>query len=139
MSVDNRIDEQVRHRAAHRCEYCQLPESLHPGPFEIEHVIPRQHGGANSLGNLALACLHCNRHKGPNLAGIDRTTSRTKLVRLFHPRRHVWTYHFFWVGPRLAGRTPIRRVTVSVLAINEPIRLALREALIAEGAFPRKD
>jgi 5-methylcytosine-specific restriction endonuclease McrA len=78
--MDEETIEAVRARANERCEYCQLPEAFHPGPFEVEHVIPVQHGGSDALGNLAYACLRCNRHKGPNLAGIDRQTSRTRLV-----------------------------------------------------------
>jgi hypothetical protein len=134
--MDEELARQVRERADFTCEYCRLPQTLHPGPFEIEHVVPIQHGGPTTLGNLAYSCLHCNRHKGPNLAGIDRQTSRTKLIHLFHPRRHRWSYHFVWDGPLLVGRTPIGRVTVAVLAMNDPIRVALREELIEEGVFP---
>jgi hypothetical protein len=105
--------------------------------FEVEHVIAKQHGGTDALGNLAFACLHCNRHKGPNLSGIDQLTSRTKLVRLFHPRRHRWNYHFSFNGPRIVGRTPIGRVTVNVLNMNALLMVALREELIEEGLYPR--
>jgi HNH endonuclease len=136
MVMDEALARAVRERARFACEYCRLPLSLHPGPFEIEHVIPAQHGGAATFGNLAFACLHCNRHKGPNLAGMDRTTSRTKLVRLFNPRRHRWAFHFAWDGPHVIGHTPIGRVTVAVLAMNDPVRVVLREELIAEGVFP---
>lgn len=134
--MDELIVRAVRLRAGFRCEYCLLPESLHPGPFEVEHVIAVQHGGGDALGNLAYACLHCNRHKGPNIAGLDRRTSRTRPVRLFHPRRHSWPYHFRWDGPRVVGRTPIGRVTVAVLFMNDPVRLGLRQQLISEGVFP---
>lgn len=126
----------VRDRAEHACEYCKLFDAHHPGLFEVEHVIARQHGGPTVLSNLAYACLHCNRHKGPNLSGYDRTTSRTKPVPLFHPRRHKWERHFRWEGPVLVGRTPTGRATVHVLAINDPIRIALRQELIDEGLFP---
>jgi hypothetical protein len=134
--MDESLIEGVLRRAGYACEYCLLPQSLHPGPYEVEHVIPTQHGGRTVLSNLACSCLHCNRHKGPNLAGIDYVTSRTKLVRLFNPRRHKWAWHFRWDGPLLVGRTPIGRVTVQVLAMNDPIRVALRQELIAEGLFP---
>lgn len=134
--MDETLAEAVRQRANFICEYCRLPAAFHPGPFEIEHITPIQHGGTDALGNLAFACLHCNRLKGPNIAGIDRRTSRTRLVRLFHPRRHVWAYHFVWDGPVLRGRTPIGRVTVEVLNRNAPVRVALRAQLIAEGVFP---
>jgi hypothetical protein len=133
--MDESLIEAVLHRAGHACEYCLLPQSLHPGPYEVEHVIPKQHGGRTVLSNLAYACLHCNRHKGPNLSGIDYATSRTQLVRLFNPRRHKWSRHFRWDGPLLIGRTPIGRVTVHVLAMNDPIRVALRQELTEEGLF----
>jgi len=134
--MDEELIEAVRSRAGYACEYCRLPEALHPGPFEVEHIIAKQHGGPTILSNLAYSCLHCNRHKGPNLSGIDPVTSRTKLIRLYHPRRHRWEWHFRWDGPRLVGRTPIGRVTVHVLAMNDPARVALRQELIDESLFP---
>jgi hypothetical protein len=133
--VNETIAQAVRERAGGRCEYCRLPAAHVQVPFEIEHIIPRQHGGTDALGNLALACLHCNRYKGPNLAGHDRATSRTKLIRLFHPRRHSWEYHFTIVGPKLVGRTPIGRATVEVLRMNAPLFVAVREELIEDGLF----
>jgi hypothetical protein len=134
--MDETLVRQVRERAGDVCEYCRLPRAHHPGPFETEHVIPEQHGGPTRLSNLAYACLHCNRHKGPNLSGIDWRTSRTKLVRIFNPRRHKWGWHFRWEGPVLIGRTAIGRVTVHVLAMNDPVRVALRQQLLDEGVFP---
>jgi hypothetical protein len=133
--MDEHLAGTIRQRAAYACEYCRLPD-FHPAPFEIEHVIALKHGGSSAPGNLAYACLHCNRHKGSDLAGIDRATSRSKLVRLFNPRRHRWERHFRWEGPILVGRTAIGRVTVYVLAMNDPVRLAVREALLEEGEFP---
>ncbi|QEL13560.1 HNH endonuclease [Limnoglobus roseus] len=126
----------VRERAGFRCEYCLLPERHVRLPFEIEHVVARQHGGTDALGNLAFACLHCNKRKGPNLTGLDRVAARAKIVRLFHPRHHSWGYHFSLLGPRIVGRTAIGRVTVDVLAMNEPLLVLLREELIEEGLFP---
>jgi len=84
--------------------------------------------------NLALSCLFCNEHKGPNIAGIDPLSQR--IVRLFHPRRDKWKRHFRWRGPRLIGRTPIGRATIAVLAINDLQNVALRAALIENGEFP---
>lgn len=125
----------VRIRAGYACEYCRLFAAHHPGPFEVEHVIAKQHGGLPLFSNRAYACLHCNRHKGPNLSGFDKETSRTKLGRLFYPRRHKWQRHFRWQGPLLVGRTPIGRATVQVLAMNDPVRVGLRQELIDEGLF----
>lgn len=134
--MDESLVSAVRERAAGACEYCQLADSSHPGPFEIEHVIPIQHGGPATMSNLAFSCLHCNRHKGPNVAGIERVKTASRIVPLYHPRRHKWSRHFRWDGATLVGRTPIGRVTIRVLAMNAPLRLALREELFAEGLFP---
>jgi hypothetical protein len=130
------LTDQVRQRARGGCEYCHLPESHLQVAFEIEHIIPRQHRGKTVLGNLAYACIHCNRHKGTNLAGFDHQTSSTRLVQLFHPRRHKWDRHFRIEGTYIIGRTPIGRVTVEVLNMNDPLWVAIREELIADGLFP---
>jgi hypothetical protein len=57
---------------------------------------------------------------------------------LYDPRRDVWADHFEWNGERLVGRTPVGRVTIDVLNINEPERVEHRRLLIAEGVFPPK-
>jgi len=36
-----------------------------------------QHGGFDDLDNLALACIDCNLHKGPNLTVIDPETNKS--------------------------------------------------------------
>ena len=133
--IDDRLARLVRRRAANRCAYCHLPAGVHPTPFEIEHIIPRQHGGLTVLSNLAFSCLRCNRRKGPNLSGILRTGRRTRVIPLFHPRRHRWDRHFRWNGPYLLGKTPVGRVTIQVLAINDPLRVAVRQALLEDGLF----
>ncbi len=125
----------VSRRARTACEYCRLPQSLSPIPFEIDHVIAQKHGGATAEANLALACFYCNSFKGPNIAGIDPGSGR--IVRLYHPRNDGWTRHFRWEGPLLVGRTPIGRATIAVLAINHPDAVSVRLALIEEGVFPR--
>ncbi len=130
--MDESTRELVRQRAGQRCEYCRLhEEDDRLFAFHIEHIIAQQHGGTDSLTNLALACHQDNLRKGPNLTGIDPITK--KLTRLFNPRRHKWSRHFRWNGPILIGRTAIGRTTVAVLGMNLPHRLALREALIAGG------
>jgi hypothetical protein len=125
----------VWERAANRCEYCQLPSAFHPAPFQIDHIIARQHGGKTELENLALACIHCNRFKGPNVAAVNPDTN--EIVRLFHPRIDVWSEHFKWRGPELKGRTQIGHVTIAVLAINDPDFVAVRKALQNEGGFSK--
>ncbi|MGO9259964.1 MAG: HNH endonuclease [Bryobacteraceae bacterium] len=124
---------QVWRRAQSRCEYCRLPASVYPLPFHVDHISARQHGGATVPDNLALACLHCNRHKGPNIAGRDPGTGQ--LGRLFHPRLDMWSDHFVWAGAELIGKTVIGRITIQVLAVNNPDFLAVWQALIEEQAF----
>ena len=114
MNLD--VVRQVRQRAESRCEYCNLPASIYPLPFHVDHIIARKHGGDTTIDNLALACLHCNRHKGPNIAGRDVATG--DLVRLFHPRQDRWSDHFAWSGAELVGRTPIGRITIHVLDVR---------------------
>jgi hypothetical protein len=132
--MDESLARQVRRRASYLCEYCRMPQAFYRTLFEIDHIIAQQHRGPTVLGNLALSCLHCNSHKGPNIAGIDPVTG--KLTALFHPRRHKWERHFRWRGPLLVGRTAIGRTTIVVLAMNDRDLVEVREALIAEGAFP---
>ena len=117
----------VQERAGHRCEYCQLDQEDSPlAVMHVEHIIPRIHGGTDDLDNLALACVDCNLHKGPNLVGIDPETER--VTDLFHPRRHRWEDHFEWRGIYLVGKTAIGRTTVRVLNMNSEDQLALRSS-----------
>lgn len=117
-----------RHRARNRCEYCHLPQDVSELLFHVEHIIPRQHGGADDLDNSALACPDCNLLKGPNLTAIDPRTRRT--VRLFHPRRDKWPQHFARRGPRIVGKTAMGRATVSLLKMNSPQRIRIRLLLL---------
>jgi hypothetical protein len=125
----------VRQRANAVCEYCQLPQRFSSIAFEIDHIIAHKHGGPTEEANLALSCFYCNSYKGPNIAGIDPASGR--LVRLYHPRKDAWGIHFRWDGPFLLGRTAVARATIAVLEINHPDAVAVRQALIEEGSFPR--
>lgn len=125
---------EVWRRADGRCEYCQLSQEFDDRAFEIDHIRSRKHHGPTVAGNLALSCFRCNSFKGTDIAGIDINTR--KLTGLFNPRRQKWARHFRWQRAYLVGRTPVGRVTVGVLNINDPFRVELREALIEEGVFP---
>jgi hypothetical protein len=129
--VNQFLVQQVWLRAHHRCEYCRIPHPHYRLPFQVDHIIARQHGGAATLDNLAMACFHCNRFKGPNIAGLDPTSG--ELVRLFHPRTDRWTEHFRFDGPRLVGLTPIGRATIHVLAMNGDDLLLFRTEILQEG------
>ena len=124
----------VWQRAKNCCEYCLMPQAADPATFAIDHIIAIKHVGPTVASNLCLSCYYCNAFKGSDLSSIDRKTG--KLSRLFHPRRHKWAKHFRWDRAYLVGRTPIGRVTITLLNINDEYRIGLREGLIEEGVFP---
>ena len=99
----------VRERARGRCEYCLMPETGAFFAHEADHVIATQHRGQTELANLAFACLHCNRFKGPNIASVDPATHR--IVSLFNPRTDSWSEHFRAQGGRIIPLTPVARAT----------------------------
>lgn len=128
------LQQLVRERSRGRCEYCLLPQFASFVPFEIDHVIACKHKGRTVATNLAMTCVYCNAHKGPNIAGIDPATGKL-TKKLFHPRRHQWTYHFRYDGGVVIGRTAIGRTTADVLRMNLPNLVALREVLMEEGSW----
>jgi 5-methylcytosine-specific restriction endonuclease McrA len=122
-----KIRAEVRSRANNTCEYCHLHQDDSPlSLLHVEHIIPKMHGGSDDLDNLALACIDCNLHKGPNLTGIDPETK--KITALFHPRREVWDDHFEWRGIELVGKTATGRTTIRVLNMNSEDQLSLRSS-----------
>lgn len=115
-------------RAGEACEYCGLRQENSPlATLQIEHIVPRKHGGDDDITNLALACIDCNLSKGSNLAGIDPLTGAT--TELFHPRRQQWDEHFEWQGVYIVGKTAAGRTTIDVLRINSNEQLQLRMTL----------
>lgn len=115
----------VRARAGDRCEYCGLHQKQSPlAALQVEHIIPKKHGGGDEEGNLALACIDCNLAKSSNIAGLDPATSQ--MTELFHPRKHVWDEHFERQDLYIVGKTPIGRTTVRVFNMNSGDQLELR-------------
>jgi hypothetical protein len=123
-------------RAQHRCEYCHAPEVVFNARFEVEHIIPLAHGGADHEANLALACRSCNLWKAAHVHGDDPVTGET--VRLFHPREHNWADHLMVAaeGAEILGRTAIGRATVGRLRLNHAAQLAARRQWMRLGLFP---
>lgn len=131
--MDKVTRELVRQRAGSRCEYCLLPEEVDEWPFHLEHIIARQHGGGDDHPNLCWACSRCNLFKGPNLASVDPNTGTT--APLFNPRVDTWVEHFALDGPNIIGLTPVGRVTVRLLQMNDTHRTELRRLLIRRGLY----
>ncbi|MBX9792353.1 MAG: HNH endonuclease [Pirellulales bacterium] len=123
--------DKVVHRANGRCEYCRLPQAILSVRFHVEHVVPRIHGGTDSLENLALACPRCNCYKGPNLTSRDPLTGN--VTRLFDPRRQNWQDHFRSIDDNLVGITDVGHATIHLLRMNDEHRLRLRRELRLHG------
>ncbi len=92
--------------------------------YHVEHIVAKQHRGTDEIGNLALACHHCNLFKRPNLTSRD--PDGDALVTLFHPRNNQWTDHFRIGAGRIIGLTDIGRTTVFLLEMNADQRVDLR-------------
>ena len=130
------IQQKVRDRARHLCEYCHASEQWQYVPFTIDHWMPLSLGGNNDLQNLALACFQCNRRKTNRVTAIDPIT--TIEVPLFNPRQDLWTTHFTWSEDKLTivGLTATGRATVLALAMNRDRVIAIRSADLEIGRHP---
>ena len=123
--MDAATRQSVRQRAGEKCEYCGISQETVPfASFHIDHIVAKNHALDDSMSNLALACNHCNFHKGPNLASIDPESKQ--MVPLYNPRKDAWAEHFKVVGAAVIGLTPIGRATVRLLAMNTVDRMELR-------------
>jgi len=101
-------------------------------PHQIDHIISRKHGGSSGIGNLAYACILCNRYKGTDIASIDRSG---RPIRLFDPRREPWDEHFKLDGPIIQPLTPIGEVTARMLRLNAAERVIERRLFQALGSY----
>lgn len=43
--VSDSLRQVVAERAAYRCEYCLFPQSAALHKYEVDHIVPNQHGG----------------------------------------------------------------------------------------------
>ena len=111
-NIPPRLKTAVIKRAKGLCEYCRSRNSHSPGPFVVDHIIPKVRGGKTTLSNLALACSGCNGRKHAKTTGTDPLTG--KSVRLFNPRRQEWQDHFAWSedDKLIIGLTATGRATV---------------------------
>jgi 5-methylcytosine-specific restriction endonuclease McrA len=88
------VQQAVRARAQQCCEYCHTSEWVCAVRFTFDHILPRVHGGQDTIENVALACRRCNERRYTFTTGQDPVTR--KEVALFHPVRDVWADHFAW-------------------------------------------
>lgn len=132
--ISDSLRKTVSDRAKNQCEYCLLHEDDSAYTHEIDHIIPEKHRGETIADNLCLACLDCNRNNGSDFASFDPETDKVAL--LFHPRNDSWGDHFELKGAGIVPLSSIGRVTVFVLKLNDPKRLAHRRLLIAAKRYP---
>lgn len=123
----------VKERASHCCEYCLVHEDDVLLPHECDHVVLQQHGETEAA-NLALACIHCNRKKGPNIASVDPETNR--VIPLFNPRVDDWDEHIRLNTAYIQRLTSIGRATLQLLDLNAFVRIRSREHLVTIGRYP---
>lgn len=77
--VSGSIRYEVLKRANQRCECCGI--SIDDKPIDVDHIVPRSLGGANSINNYQALCYECNTNKGNR----DDTDFR-KLKTMFDHR-----------------------------------------------------
>jgi 5-methylcytosine-specific restriction endonuclease McrA len=76
-----------------RCIHCDRKlmialDGTSLGPVSIEHIIPLNHGGENSLKNTAIACTRCNNAKGYRLDHLPLHNERLqRVITLLQERR----------------------------------------------------
>ncbi|MCL5999099.1 MAG: HNH endonuclease [Chloroflexi bacterium] len=137
--IPKRLIDLVRRRARHRCEYCQSSEWLIGQLCEVDHIIPRAHGGATTLDNLCLACTSCNAYKLDQVEAVDPTSG--ERIALFNPRYQQWHEHFEWSddGTNINGKTTCGRATVGALKMNRPLIVAARSVWVNVRRHPPQD
>jgi len=131
--IPEKLRRLVSERAGGLCEYCLIPETVVLAAHEIDHIIPKKHGGLTESENLALSCALCNKHKGTDLASLDPFTG--EIVALYHPRRDRWSDHFQLSNNQFIPLTPTGRVTIQLLQLNHQSRTEERKLLIEAGMF----
>ena len=132
--IGKNLRREIAERARGCCEYCLTPEWILLAGCEVDHVISRKHGGITDASNLAFACARCNHAKGSDIGSLAPGTGQ--YCRLFNPRIDCWEDHFALEGSLIVGRTDVAQVTVNILRLNDPERLAERVLLQQIGEYP---
>lgn len=137
MTSWSEVAQQVERRAAGRCEYCRMHQSLQGATFHVEHIIPRSLGGQSEINNLAWACPSCNLHKSSRVE--IPVPDKPETVPLFNPRSDRWTAHFQWHDYQMIGLTQVGRATIEALVLNHDRRIMIRQAEELFALFPPND
>jgi 5-methylcytosine-specific restriction endonuclease McrA len=65
------------------CQYCGHRFSR--SELNLDHVVPRAHGGTSTWENVVCSCHECNRRKG------GRTPGEARMRLITQPRKPAWT------------------------------------------------
>lgn len=134
MSISKATKQLLSERSDKRCEYCLLPEAYAIKKHEPDHIIPKKHGGKDSVNNLAWACFACNRFKGSEVGAFEEESG--ELFPIFNPRKQSWADHFSLSSSgQIVAKTPIGRVTIIVMQFNRPHRIDIRSRLINANLY----
>ena len=98
---------------------------------QVDHIVAQKHGGETLAENHALSCISGNQGKDADLSSLDPHTG--EFTALFHPRRQRWREHFELRGLFILPETPTGRVTVRLLQLNAPERIAEHEWFAVAG------
>lgn len=133
MSISKTVRRIVIERAGNRCEYCHLPQAISNYEFHIEHIISIQHGGQDTLNNLAWCCAFCNWKKGPNIGTL--VNGEQGIVPLYNPRTQPWADHFEIQDGLIIPLSVIGIGTSNLLEFNLPERVEVRSILYQAGFY----
>jgi hypothetical protein len=132
------ISAELRRRVAARadglCEYCLIHEEDTFYGCQVDHIISEKHGGPTDEGNLAYACLLCNRKKGSDIGSIIWRTGT--FSRFYNPRTDRWSDHFCLDILTITPLSEVGEVTERILEFNDGDRLLERQALRDVGRYP---
>lgn len=74
------------------CHYCFCHTNRTPGSSRQatkEHIVPRSHGGGNSMDNYVLACSSCNNRRGNMLFFCKCSLCTTLIDRALNTDRFI--------------------------------------------------
>lgn len=77
--ISGTIRYEVLKRARFRCELCGT--SAEDRALEVDHILPRSHGGSDEIANFQALCFRCNAMKGDRDATDFRKMAESYIVR----------------------------------------------------------
>jgi 5-methylcytosine-specific restriction endonuclease McrA len=69
-------------RDGYTCQYCGT--SPHRSQLNLDHVVPRSHGGKTCWENVVTSCIPCNARKA------NRTPEQARMTLRSRPQRPEW-------------------------------------------------